>query len=195
MLSALGCISDLRALGIDACDSNGTEDRFWKHPVGPEARGRVPGRGVGGHADRRRLCSDRIRRPRRLHLGHTDSRSDTSDPRRRFAVEKTMIVAKLQGARDRSSLAIGRRIEGRRSHTESNPELLRQARRLHRRNPVTGERRSLRKIAAELKDLGFDTANTTSPPAAQSSDSFTLSLGLLKTLCSRRARMTSYGGS
>jgi DNA invertase Pin-like site-specific DNA recombinase len=81
--------------------------------------------------------------------------------------EKTMVVAKLQGARDRRSLAIGRRVEGRRSHVESNPELLRQVRRLYRRNPITGKRRSLRAIAAELEATGCTTAAGTRFSAGQ----------------------------
>lgn len=37
----------------------------------------------------------------------------------------------------------------------ANPELVREAKRLARKNPKTGEKRSLREIAAELERLGF----------------------------------------
>jgi hypothetical protein len=45
--------------------------------------------------------------------------------------------------------------EGRRSHKEMNPEVVVLAKRLRRRNPKTGERRSLRSIAAELAAMGY----------------------------------------
>jgi DNA invertase Pin-like site-specific DNA recombinase len=69
--------------------------------------------------------------------------------------EKASLVLKLRGARDRRSAALGRRIEGRRGYAEVRPELVREAKRLARRNPKTGEKRSLRRIAEELARLGF----------------------------------------
>jgi hypothetical protein len=45
--------------------------------------------------------------------------------------------------------------EGRKSHAELRPEVVREAKRLHRASPLNGERRSLRKIAAELAALGY----------------------------------------
>jgi DNA invertase Pin-like site-specific DNA recombinase len=69
--------------------------------------------------------------------------------------EKARLVAKLRGARDRTSASLGRRVEGRRGYRATDPGLVREARRLARRNPRTGERRSLRAIAAELAGLGF----------------------------------------
>jgi hypothetical protein len=45
-------------------------------------------------------------------------------------------------------------MRGRRSHKELNPELVALAKKLHRRNPKTGERKSLRSIAAELAAMG-----------------------------------------
>jgi hypothetical protein len=45
--------------------------------------------------------------------------------------------------------------EGRRSHLEMKPEMVALAKRLRRRNPKTGERRSLRAIAAELEQQGY----------------------------------------
>ena len=68
--------------------------------------------------------------------------------------DKTMVVAKLKGARDRKSLALGRRVEGRKPHAEVVPEAVAMAKRLYRRNPKTGDRRSLREISAELAAAG-----------------------------------------
>jgi DNA invertase Pin-like site-specific DNA recombinase len=69
--------------------------------------------------------------------------------------EKASLVLKLRGARDRRSAALGRRVEGRKGYGSTDPELVRQAKRLARRNPRTGEKRSLRAVAAELAGLGF----------------------------------------
>jgi DNA invertase Pin-like site-specific DNA recombinase len=69
--------------------------------------------------------------------------------------EKARLVAKLRGARDRKSEQLGRRVEGRKGYAETNPELVKEAKRLARKSPKTGERRSLREIAAELERLGF----------------------------------------
>jgi hypothetical protein len=44
--------------------------------------------------------------------------------------------------------------EGRKSRAEMNPEVVALVKRLRRRNPKTGERRSLRAVAAELAKLG-----------------------------------------
>lgn len=73
-------------------------------------------------------------------------------------LEKTRLVKKLRGARDRMSAAAGHRIEGRKSHAETNPALVKEARRLARKNPRNGEVRSLREIATDLAELGFTTA-------------------------------------
>lgn len=70
-------------------------------------------------------------------------------------LEKARLVRKLKGARDRKSKAPGKRIEGRKAWAELDPELVRQAKRLHRRNPRTGKRRSLRRISKELDVLGY----------------------------------------
>jgi DNA invertase Pin-like site-specific DNA recombinase len=64
--------------------------------------------------------------------------------------EKAALVAKLRGARERRRKATGR-CEGRKPVPNA---VLREARRLARRNPKTGQRRSLRSIAAELAALG-----------------------------------------
>jgi DNA invertase Pin-like site-specific DNA recombinase len=72
--------------------------------------------------------------------------------------EKASLVAKLKAARDRRRVRDGK-CEGRRSHIEINPELVALAKRLRRRNPKTGERKSLRAIAAELAKLGHVNVN------------------------------------
>jgi DNA invertase Pin-like site-specific DNA recombinase len=68
--------------------------------------------------------------------------------------EKASLVAKLRAARERKRARDGK-CEGRRSHREMNPELVALAKRLHRRNPKTGQRLSLRAIAAELASQGL----------------------------------------
>lgn len=67
--------------------------------------------------------------------------------------EKAALVAKLKGARDRKRRDAGK-CEGRKSHAEARPEAVALAKRLHRKNPKTGERRSLRAIAAALAQAG-----------------------------------------
>ena len=66
--------------------------------------------------------------------------------------EKSTIVAKLRGARDRASAAAGHRVEGRKPTLIG--DALAMVRRLRRKNPRTGERRSLRDIAGELAAAG-----------------------------------------
>jgi DNA invertase Pin-like site-specific DNA recombinase len=67
--------------------------------------------------------------------------------------DKAMVVAKLKGARDRKRALTGK-CEGRKSHAELNPGLVREAKRLRRRSPK-GQQRSLRDVAAELARLGY----------------------------------------
>ena len=69
--------------------------------------------------------------------------------------EKAELVAKLKGARDRKSKELGHRVEGRKGLKETRPDMVREARRLRRKNPHTGKRRSLRTIAAELAAMGY----------------------------------------
>ncbi|MFO1080269.1 MAG: recombinase family protein [Reyranellaceae bacterium] len=64
--------------------------------------------------------------------------------------EKAGLVAKLRHARERNRAMTGR-CEGRKAVSE---ETISEARRLARKSPKTGERRSLRAIAAELAALG-----------------------------------------
>ena len=56
---------------------------------------------------------------------------------------------------------------GRKSYNESNEELVRQAKRLARKNPLTKKKRSLRTISNILFELGYKTANDTSFSATQ----------------------------
>lgn len=83
--------------------------------------------------------------------------------------EKAMTVAKLKGARDRASASAGKRVEGRKGYDDTNPELVKAAKRFARKNPKTGKVRSLREIATELAGLGFVTASgkTFSPSQVQ----------------------------
>lgn len=68
--------------------------------------------------------------------------------------EKASTVAKLRGARDRRRAAVGK-CEGRKSHAELRPEAVCLARKLRRKNPATGKRRSYRDIARELDRAGM----------------------------------------
>jgi DNA invertase Pin-like site-specific DNA recombinase len=71
--------------------------------------------------------------------------------------EKASLVAKLRAARERKRIATGK-CEGQKGFAETNPELVREAKRLARKSPKTGKARSLREIAAGLATLGFTTA-------------------------------------
>ena len=73
--------------------------------------------------------------------------------------ERAQMVSRLKDVRDRQSYFLGRRIEGRKSYQELDPLMVQEARRLARRNPKTGGKRSLRAIARELAELGYHRAN------------------------------------
>ncbi|PYE38825.1 resolvase-like protein [Rhizobium sp. PP-F2F-G20b] len=73
-------------------------------------------------------------------------------------LEKARLVSKLKSARD-AKRKTGVKVEGRKSHAEARPEVVAMARRLHRASPRTGERRSLREIAAELAAAGHVNTN------------------------------------
>jgi DNA invertase Pin-like site-specific DNA recombinase len=70
--------------------------------------------------------------------------------------EKSMIVSKLKGARDRKRKETGKKVEGRKSYSEINAGMVALAKKLHR-YPVNGKRRSLREIAGELAAAGYIT--------------------------------------
>lgn len=80
------------------------------------------------------------------------------------AFDRRQTVEKLKSARDRKSTTLGRRIEGRKPVPDAT---LREAKRLYRRSPKTGQRRSLRQIARELAEQGH-TAPSGAPYAANS---------------------------
>jgi hypothetical protein len=69
--------------------------------------------------------------------------------------DKTSVVEKLKKARDRKSEKTGKRIEGRKPLSETDPLMAKEAKRLRRKNPKTGKRRSLRAISAELAARGY----------------------------------------
>ena len=68
--------------------------------------------------------------------------------------DKATLVLKLRGARERRRAQDGK-CEGRKSHAELRPNAVKLARRLHRKHPRTGERRSLRKISELLAAEGY----------------------------------------
>lgn len=72
--------------------------------------------------------------------------------------EKAALVAKLKGARDRQRRDTGK-CEGRKSHAQRRPEAVALAKRLHRKSPKTGERRSLRDISKSLAVAGHFNEN------------------------------------
>ncbi len=67
--------------------------------------------------------------------------------------DKASTVAKLRAARDRKSAALGKRVEGRKPL--ATPEMVKEAKRLARRNPKTKRVRSLRTISKALAKLGY----------------------------------------
>jgi hypothetical protein len=72
-------------------------------------------------------------------------------------LDKAMTVAKPRGARERNRRENGWCEGGSPLHVRF-PEAVRLAKRLHRANPATGQRRSLRKISAELAAAGHKMA-------------------------------------
>jgi DNA invertase Pin-like site-specific DNA recombinase len=98
----------------------------------------------------------------RVLTANGDNLTDTSDPSRvmmrqiagSFAqYEKTRLVTKLRGARERIRETQGK-CEGRKSYAERDPELVLAAKRLHPRSPK-GHRRSLREISQQLMAMGY----------------------------------------
>ena len=69
--------------------------------------------------------------------------------------EKSSLVQKLRKARERKKAETGR-CEGRKPVPDA---IVKEARRLRRKNPRTGKRRSLRRVAAELARMGFMAAS------------------------------------
>jgi DNA invertase Pin-like site-specific DNA recombinase len=103
-----------------------------------------------------------IRRGVRVLTATGDDLTNSDDPSRKMMrqiagafheYEKARLVAKLKAARERRRQIVGK-CEGRKSWSEINPGLVREAKRLRRRSPK-GHQRSLRDIAAELAKLGY----------------------------------------
>lgn len=69
--------------------------------------------------------------------------------------ERAKTVQRLRSARQAIKAATGRKVEGRKSWSETHPEMVKQVKRLARKNPKTGKVRSLREIAAELEAMGY----------------------------------------
>lgn len=67
------------------------------------------------------------------------------------AFDRRQTVDKLKAARDRKSAALGRRVEGRKPVPD---DVVALAKRLHRKSPKTGKRRSLRQIADAMAEAG-----------------------------------------
>jgi len=74
-------------------------------------------------------------------------------------LEKKRLVRKLKSGRDRKSQELGRRVEGAKGLKHHAPEMVKEAKRLRRKNPKSGKRRSFRKISAELAANGFTRPN------------------------------------
>jgi DNA invertase Pin-like site-specific DNA recombinase len=71
--------------------------------------------------------------------------------------EKATTVAKLAAARRRKRIATGMKVEGRKSHAEARPDVVKVAKMLARKKPKGG-RLSLRAIAAEMAARRFLTS-------------------------------------
>jgi DNA invertase Pin-like site-specific DNA recombinase len=67
--------------------------------------------------------------------------------------EKATLVAKLAAARRRKRMATGKKVEGRKSHAEARPDVVKLAKALARKKPKGGKL-SLRAIAAEMAAQG-----------------------------------------
>jgi hypothetical protein len=79
-------------------------------------------------------------------------------------LEKARLVGKLKAARDRKR-ATGCKVEGRKSHAEMSPAVVAMARKLYRKDR-SGNRRSLRSVAAELAQQGhLSSAGTVFSPS------------------------------
>lgn len=79
--------------------------------------------------------------------------------------EKAKVVSRLSTARAKIRAAKGK-CEGRKSHAEMSPALVGEAKRLARRNPKTGTRRTLREISVLLYASGYrSTSNTALSPS------------------------------
>lgn len=92
----------------------------------------------------------------------TDASNPAANAHRQMAglmaeYEKATIVRRLALARERVRREQGA-CEGRKSHADLRPEIVQEVRRLARRSPKTGRKRSARQIASELAAIGYTTA-------------------------------------
>lgn len=108
-----------------------------------------------------------IKRGVRVLTSTGDDLTATDDPLKKamrqitgafVELERARLVSKLKVARERRKAQVGK-CEGRKSHAEMRPELVAEAKRLRRRNPKTGERRSLREVSALLAERGYFNLN------------------------------------
>jgi DNA invertase Pin-like site-specific DNA recombinase len=70
--------------------------------------------------------------------------------------EKAQLVSKLKVARKRKRKANGK-CEDRKSYQKLNPPLVRETKRLRRKNPVSGKQKSYIRVAKELFQTGYST--------------------------------------
>jgi DNA invertase Pin-like site-specific DNA recombinase len=68
--------------------------------------------------------------------------------------EKTTLVAKLAAARRRKRMATGEKVEGRKSHAEARPDVVKLAKALARKKPKGGKL-SLRALSGALAEHGY----------------------------------------
>ena len=74
--------------------------------------------------------------------------------------ERATVVAKLNSARKAKKETTGKKVEGRKSYAEFNPELVKTVRRIKRRkDKISGKPMSLRKISSALYAEGFTNSN------------------------------------
>ncbi len=81
-------------------------------------------------------------------------------------LEKGQLVLRLRAARERKRAEQGK-CEGRKSYQELDQSLIREAKRLRRKSPKTGKRRSLNSVSQELFALGFKTSKGNAFSASQ----------------------------
>lgn len=80
--------------------------------------------------------------------------------------EKSMLVLKLRASRERKRIKEGK-CEGRKSYKETDGDLVRHAKRLYRKNPVSKKRKPLLMISQELFDMGYMTRKGNAFSASQ----------------------------
>ena len=123
------------------------------------------------------------------NTGENITQALEGDPMKKALIQIQGVFAELDKSQLVKKLSIGKEIrrkenrkagiltlegrgkcEGRKSYKETSPELIKQAKRLYRINPLTKKRRSLPKISKELFKLGYMTSkeNPFSPSQVKS---------------------------